>query len=93
MQYHILGDSILSTKGQIVIPVEVRKKLHLEPGANIVFLTDDSGHIYLELKESIQLEKQKAAFKQSQQLLKEMDKKYKKKEKINVMKDFRDDGY
>ncbi len=43
-----MGDDVLtatlSTKGQVVIPVELRRQLGLNPGDTIVFDLDSSGH-------------------------------------------------
>lgn len=33
--------SRLSSKGQVTVPVEVRKKLHLEPGDTVVYEIED----------------------------------------------------
>jgi len=84
-----LGSSTVSIKGQVVIPIEVRKKLHINPGTSVVFLTDEHGKIYLDLKETIQIEKQIKALEQGEKLIKKMKK---NKKIIDVMKDFRNDG-
>jgi len=31
----------VTTKGQITIPVEIRKKLHLKPGDKVLFIEED----------------------------------------------------
>ena len=40
-QSHCLSVATVGTKGQIVIPLEVREKLHLEPGDKVVLLVKD----------------------------------------------------
>ena len=92
MHHRALGSSTLSVKGQVVIPVEVRRKLHLDPGANIVFVVGEDGRIYLELKESLQIEQQTESLKSGKLLLKKMNEKFKGQNKINAIKDLRDDG-
>ena len=39
--------SKVSAKGQVTIPLELRKKLQLTEGSKVAFITDDSGRIYL----------------------------------------------
>lgn len=35
----------MTSKGQITIPIVIRKKLKLKEGKNIIFLEDDQGYI------------------------------------------------
>lgn len=37
----------ISSKGQVTIPAEVRKKLHLETGDTLVWETGDDGRIWV----------------------------------------------
>lgn len=39
--------SKVSAKGQVTIPLELRKKLQLTEGSKVAFITDDNGRIYL----------------------------------------------
>ena len=38
----------ITTKGQITIPIEIRKRLNLKEGDKILFLEEDNGRIYFE---------------------------------------------
>jgi AbrB family looped-hinge helix DNA binding protein len=38
----------ITTKGQITIPIEIRKKLNLKKGDKILFLEEENGRIYFE---------------------------------------------
>lgn len=39
--------SKVSAKGQVTIPLELRKKLQLTEGSKVAFITDDNGMTYL----------------------------------------------
>lgn len=39
--------SKVSAKGQVTIPLELRKKLQLTEGSKVAFISDDNGRIYL----------------------------------------------
>ena len=41
------SSSVISSKGQIVIPAELRKKYGLKEGVRVVFEDDGSGHLAL----------------------------------------------
>ena len=42
-----MSESILTSKGQITIPKEVRERLHLEPGDKLYFDVTDQGVVML----------------------------------------------
>ncbi len=42
----------LTTKGQITIPVEIRRKLHVDAGDKVVFL-EENGRIFIENAERL----------------------------------------
>ncbi len=37
----------MTSKGQITIPIEIRKALKLEEGSKVAFVTDDEGRFYI----------------------------------------------
>lgn len=37
----------MTSKGQITIPIEIRKALKLEEGSKVAFITDDEGRFYI----------------------------------------------
>jgi AbrB family looped-hinge helix DNA binding protein len=39
--------SKISAKGQVTIPIELRKLLQLTEGSKVAFITDDNGRVYL----------------------------------------------
>lgn len=39
--------SKISSKGQVTIPVELRKLLQLTEGSKVAFITDENGRVYL----------------------------------------------
>lgn len=51
----------LTSKGQLTVPVAIRKKLHLKEGDKVVFLSDDDG-IRIANASLLALEKVQAAF-------------------------------
>jgi len=67
----------ITTKGQITIPIEIRKKLNLKEGDKILFLEEESGRIYFEnaallafnrIQDAMAGEAQKAGFDSEQEL-------------------------
>jgi len=67
----------LTTKGQITIPIGIRKKLNVKEGDKILFLEEDNGRIYFEnaallafsrIQEAMAGEAQKAGFNTEQEL-------------------------
>ena len=38
----------LTTKGQITIPVQIRKKLNIKEGDKVLFLEEENGRVYFE---------------------------------------------
>ncbi|HZK71192.1 MAG TPA: AbrB/MazE/SpoVT family DNA-binding domain-containing protein [Clostridia bacterium] len=66
----------VTTKGQITIPIEIRKKLNLKEGAKVIFLEQD-GRIYFEnaallafnrIQDAMVGEAQKAGFNSPEEL-------------------------
>ncbi|MFK7780319.1 MAG: AbrB/MazE/SpoVT family DNA-binding domain-containing protein [Candidatus Gracilibacteria bacterium] len=49
----IVGTTSMGTRGQIVIPKEIRDKLNLEPGDNMVVLMKDNKYIGLVKNDNI----------------------------------------
>ena len=45
-----MPDATLTTKGQITIPADVRRKLDLHPGDRVDFILDDKGGVRLAAK-------------------------------------------
>lgn len=41
----------VTTKGQVTIPIEIRKRLNLKPGMEVAFIIDDEGNVTLVKKE------------------------------------------
>ena len=39
--------SKISSKGQVTIPLELHKKLHLTEGCKVAFITDENDRVYL----------------------------------------------
>ena len=67
----------ITTKGQITIPIEIRKKLNLKEGDKILFLEEENGRIYFEnaallafnrIQDAMKGEAQKAGFNTEQEL-------------------------
>lgn len=54
--------SKVSAKGQVTIPLELRKKLQLTEGSKVAFITDDNGRIYLANSSLLALKDVQAAF-------------------------------
>ena len=40
----------VTTKGQVTIPLEIRKKLNITPATEVDFVVDENGRVYLEKK-------------------------------------------
>jgi AbrB family looped-hinge helix DNA binding protein len=67
----------LTTKGQITIPIEIRKKLNVREGDKILFLEEENGRIYFEnaalmafnrIQDAMAGEAKKAGFDEEQKL-------------------------
>ena len=67
----------ITTKGQITIPIEIRKKLNLKEGDKILFLEEENGRVYFEnmallafnrIQEDMAGEAQKAGFNTEKEL-------------------------
>ena len=67
----------LTTKGQISIPVAIRKKLNIKEGDKVLFLEEENGRIYFEnaalmafnhIQDAMAGEAQKAGFNTEQEL-------------------------
>lgn len=54
--------SKISAKGQVTIPMELRKKLRLTEGSKVAFITDDNGRIYLANSSFLALKDVQSAF-------------------------------
>ncbi|MCI9182639.1 MAG: AbrB/MazE/SpoVT family DNA-binding domain-containing protein [Acholeplasmatales bacterium] len=52
----------MTSKGQITIPIEVRKALKLEEGSKVAFVTDDEGRFYIMNSSFIALKNIQASF-------------------------------
>ncbi len=46
----------ISSKGQVTVPVDVRKKLHLQTGDTIVWETSDDGRIWVRRIEPLDID-------------------------------------
>ena len=54
--------SKISSKGQVTIPLELRKKLHLTEGCNVAFITDQNDRVYLANSSILALKDVQSAF-------------------------------
>ena len=54
--------SKISSKGQVTIPLEMRKRLQLTEGSKVAFITDENGRIYLANSSFLALKDVQAAF-------------------------------
>ncbi|ADG06880.1 AbrB/MazE/SpoVT family DNA-binding domain-containing protein [Kyrpidia tusciae] len=45
----------MSTKGQVVIPIEVRRMLNIQPGDEVVFSVNESGEVIMTVKKKTKL--------------------------------------
>ncbi len=52
----------MTSKGQITIPIEIRKALKLEEGSKVAFVTDDEGRFYIMNSSFIALKNIQASF-------------------------------
>ncbi len=52
----------MTSKGQITIPIEVRKALKLEEDSKVAFVTDDEGRFYIMNSSFIALKNIQASF-------------------------------
>lgn len=52
----------MTSKGQITIPIEIRKALKLEEGSKVAFVTDDEGRFYIMNSSFIALKNIQSAF-------------------------------
>ena len=46
----------LSSKGQVTIPAEVRKALHLKPGASLIWEIQSDGRIFVRRVETVDVD-------------------------------------
>ena len=67
----------LTTKGQVTIPIRIRKRLNLKEGDKVLFLEEENGRIYFEnsallafnrIQGEMQGEAQRAGFATEQEL-------------------------
>jgi AbrB family looped-hinge helix DNA binding protein len=54
--------SKISAKGQVTIPIELRKLLQLNEGSKVAFITDANGRVYLANSSMIALKEVQAEF-------------------------------
>lgn len=54
--------SKISSKGQVTIPVELRKLLQLTEGSKVAFITDEDGRVYLANSSMLALKNVQAEF-------------------------------
>ncbi|MBR1867886.1 MAG: AbrB/MazE/SpoVT family DNA-binding domain-containing protein [Clostridia bacterium] len=52
----------MSTKGQITIPIELRRKLKLSEGSKVAFIDGDDGKIYIVNSSTLALKTAQRAF-------------------------------
>lgn len=55
----------ISSKGQVTIPVEIRKALNLKEGSKVGFITDEKGRFYIVNSSMIALRNIQLEFKDS----------------------------
>jgi AbrB family looped-hinge helix DNA binding protein len=58
----VIEVSKISSKGQVTIPVELRKLLQLTEGSKVAFITDGSGKVYIANSSMIALKDVQSAF-------------------------------
>lgn len=54
--------SKISSKGQVTIPVELRKLLQLTDGSKVAFITDETGKVYITNSSMLALKETQVAF-------------------------------
>jgi AbrB family looped-hinge helix DNA binding protein len=54
--------SKISSKGQVTIPVELRKLLQLSEGSKVAFITDENGKVYIANSSMLALKDVQSAF-------------------------------
>ena len=54
--------SKISSKGQVTIPLELRKKLHLTEGCKVAFIPDENDRVYLANSSMLALKDVQSAF-------------------------------
>lgn len=54
--------SKISSKGQVTIPLELRKKLNLTEGSKVAFITDENDRVYLANSSMLALKDVQSAF-------------------------------
>jgi antitoxin PrlF len=52
----IRASSMLTTRGQVTLPLFVRKRLHLKPGDSVVFEESEAGTVSIRKAERLDLE-------------------------------------
>lgn len=58
----MLEVSKISSKGQVTIPVEMRKLLQLSEGSKVAFITDETGKVYIVNSSLLALKEVQVAF-------------------------------
>lgn len=77
----------MTSKGQITIPIEVRKALKLEEGSKVAFVTDDEGRFYIMNSSFIALKNIQASFAGEAEKLGLKD----ENDVVNMIKEFREE--
>ncbi len=77
----------MTSKGQITIPIEVRKALKLEEGSKVAFVTDDEGRFYIMNSSFIALKNIQASFAGESEKLGLKD----ENDVVNMIKEFREE--
>lgn len=54
--------SRISSKGQVTIPVEIRKTLNLKEGSKVAFITDENNKVYIVNSALLALKEAQVAF-------------------------------
>lgn len=77
----------MTSKGQITIPIEIRKALKLEEGSKVAFVTDDEGRFYIMNSSFIALKNIQASFEgEAEKLGLKTD-----EDVVQMIKDFRNE--
>ena len=77
----------MTSKGQITIPIEIRKALKLEEGSKVAFVTDDEGRFYIMNSSFIALKNIQKAFEGEAEKLGLKN----EEDVVRMIKDFRED--